>query len=197
MLTCFTSSPSWLIIKSLCLPAVLTSFLQNLSLFWHNKSSLWLMTVFMENTFSKFSGFDAISNTSSILSSKLTIVLTFCSLFECSWYRPSFLRWLITSATVFNLPWINSKEMSNSCNSNDHVSNLVMFIPPLKKFFKGFCSSYVKGELLYRFVDSVTSTVFESKDKPTQMTKQSLTIIDFITYRKSIHFELICKDVHN
>ena len=44
---------------------------------------------------------------------------------------------------------------------------------------------------------NVTSTVFESKDKPTQMTKQSFTIIDFITSRKSIHFELICKDVHN
>ena len=44
---------------------------------------------------------------------------------------------------------------------------------------------------------SVISTVFESKDKPTQMTKQSFTIVDFITYRKSIHFELICKDVHN
>ena len=43
----------------------------------------------------------------------------------------------------------------------------------------------------------VISTVFESKDKPTQMTKQSFTIIDFITYRKSIHFELIYKDVHN
>ena len=44
---------------------------------------------------------------------------------------------------------------------------------------------------------SVISTVFESKDKPTQMTKQSFTIVDFITYSKSIHFELICKDVHN
>ena len=43
----------------------------------------------------------------------------------------------------------------------------------------------------------VISTVFESKDKPTQMTKQSFTIVDFITYRKSIHFELICKDVHD
>ena len=43
----------------------------------------------------------------------------------------------------------------------------------------------------------VISTVFESKDKPTQMTKPSFTIVDFITYRKSIHFELICKDVHN
>ena len=43
----------------------------------------------------------------------------------------------------------------------------------------------------------VISTVFESKDKPTQMTKQSFTIVDFITYSKSIHFELICKDVHN
>ena len=43
----------------------------------------------------------------------------------------------------------------------------------------------------------VTSTVFERKDKPTQMTKQSFTIIDFITYRKSIHFKLICKDVHS
>ena len=28
---------------------------------------------------------------------------------------------------------------------------------------------------------NVTSTVFESKDEPTQMTKQSFTIIDFIT----------------
>ena len=43
----------------------------------------------------------------------------------------------------------------------------------------------------------VTSTVFESKDEPTQMTKQSFTIIDFITFRKSIHFKLICKSVHN
>ena len=43
----------------------------------------------------------------------------------------------------------------------------------------------------------VTSTVFESKDEPTQMTKQSFTIIDFITFRKSIHFKLICKNVHN
>ena len=47
------------------------------------------------------------------------------------------------------------------------------------------------------FKPYVISTVFESKDKPTQMTKQSFTIVDFITYRKSIHFELICKDVHN
>ena len=44
---------------------------------------------------------------------------------------------------------------------------------------------------------SVTSTVFESKDEPTQMTKQSFTMIDFITFRKSIHFKLICKNVHN
>ena len=29
---------------------------------------------------------------------------------------------------------------------------------------------------------NVTSTVFESKDEPTQMTKQSFTIIYFITY---------------
>ena len=43
----------------------------------------------------------------------------------------------------------------------------------------------------------VTSTVFESKDEPTQMTKPSFTIIDFITFRKSIHFKLICKNVHN
>ena len=42
----------------------------------------------------------------------------------------------------------------------------------------------------------VISTDFESKDKPTQMTTRSFTIVDFITYRKSIHFELICKDVH-
>ena len=43
----------------------------------------------------------------------------------------------------------------------------------------------------------VTSTDFESKDEPTQMTKQSFTFIDFITYRKYIHFTLICKDVHS
>ena len=35
--------------------------------------------------------------------------------------------------------------------------------------------------ILYLF--NVISTVFESKDKPTQMTKQSFTIVDFITYR--------------
>ena len=34
---------------------------------------------------------------------------------------------------------------------------------------------------------------FESKDEPTQMTKQSFTIIYFITYKKTIHFKLICK----
>ena len=46
-------------------------------------------------------------------------------------------------------------------------------------------------------VDTVTSTVFESKDEPTQMTKQSFTIIYFITYKKTIHFKLICKNVHS
>ena len=51
--------------------------------------------------------------------------------------------------------------------------------------------------ILKAMYDSVTSTVFESKDEPTQMTKQSFTIIDFITFRKSIHFKLICKNVHN
>ena len=43
----------------------------------------------------------------------------------------------------------------------------------------------------------VTSAVFESKDEPTQMTKQSFTIIYFITYKKTIHFKLICKNVHS
>ena len=44
---------------------------------------------------------------------------------------------------------------------------------------------------------NVTSAVFESKDEPTQMTKQSFTIIYFITYKKTIHFKLICKNVHS
>ena len=43
----------------------------------------------------------------------------------------------------------------------------------------------------------VTSTDFESKDEPTQMTKRSFTIIYFITYKKTIHFKLICKNVHS
>ena len=38
---------------------------------------------------------------------------------------------------------------------------------------------------------------FESKDIPTQMTKQSFTIIYFITFKKTIHFKLICKNVHS
>ena len=46
-------------------------------------------------------------------------------------------------------------------------------------------------------VYTVTSTVFESKDEPTQMTKQSFTMIYFITYKKTIHFKLICKNVHS
>ena len=46
-------------------------------------------------------------------------------------------------------------------------------------------------------ITNVTSTVFESKDEPTQMTKQSFTIIYFITYKKTIHFKLICKNVHS
>ena len=45
--------------------------------------------------------------------------------------------------------------------------------------------------------NNVTSTVFESKDEPTLMTKQSFTIIYFITYKKTIHFKLICKHVHS
>ena len=45
--------------------------------------------------------------------------------------------------------------------------------------------------------DNVTSTVFESKDEPTQMTKQSFTIIYFITYKETIHFKLICINVHS
>ena len=44
---------------------------------------------------------------------------------------------------------------------------------------------------------TVTYAVFESKDEPTQMTKQSFTIIYFITYKKTIHFKLICKNVHS
>ena len=44
---------------------------------------------------------------------------------------------------------------------------------------------------------NVTSTVFESKDEPAQMTKQSFTIIYFITYKRTIHFKLICKNVHS
>ena len=38
---------------------------------------------------------------------------------------------------------------------------------------------------------------FESKDVPTQMTKQSFTIIYFITFKKTIHFKIICKNVHS
>ena len=38
---------------------------------------------------------------------------------------------------------------------------------------------------------------FESKDVPTQMTKQSFTIIYFITFKKTIHFKLICRNVHS
>ena len=49
----------------------------------------------------------------------------------------------------------------------------------------------------FRTDKDVTSTVFESKDEPTQMTKQSFTIIYFITYKKTIHFKLICKNVHS
>ena len=56
-------------------------------------------------------------------------------------------------------------------------------------------------ETVFQFIvpqiHSVTSTVFECKDEPTQMTKQSFTIIYFITYKKTIHFKLICKNVHS
>ena len=52
-------------------------------------------------------------------------------------------------------------------------------------------------QLLALVVANVTSTVFESKDEPTQMTKQSFTIIYFITCKKTIHFKLICKNVHS
>ena len=51
--------------------------------------------------------------------------------------------------------------------------------------------------MIYQHKGIVTSTVFESKDEPTQMTKQSFTIIYFITYKKNIHLKLICKNVHS
>ena len=35
------------------------------------------------------------------------------------------------------------------------------------------------------------------KDVPTQMTKQSFTIIYFITFKKTIHFKIICRNVHS
>ena len=54
---------------------------------------------------------------------------------------------------------------------------------------------YIKK--IQNIFNTVTSTVFESKDEPTQMTKQSFTIIYFITYKKTIHFKLICKNVHS
>ena len=68
-------------------------------------------------------------------------------------------------------------------------------MPPVT--FYPVCTGIIVAINEFFGIVNVISTVFESKDKPTQMTKQSFTIVDFITYRKSIHFELICKDVHN
>ena len=44
---------------------------------------------------------------------------------------------------------------------------------------------------------SVTSVAFESKDDPTQMTK--IVIYNYILYyiQKTIHFKLICTNVHS
>ena len=53
-------------------------------------------------------------------------------------------------------------------------------------------ASYVYGIYNYCHI-----CYFESKDIPTQMTKQSFTIIYFITFKKTIHFKLICKNVHS
>ena len=57
-----------------------------------------------------------------------------------------------------------------------------------------------KGMLLqnlHRRYLYVTSVVFESKDDPTQMTK--VVIYNYILYyiQKTIHFELICTNVHS
>ena len=60
------------------------------------------------------------------------------------------------------------------------------------------CWTLFKAKLKNKMNIVVTSAVFESKDEPTQMTKQSFTIIIyFITYKKTIHFKLICKNVHS
>ena len=59
-------------------------------------------------------------------------------------------------------------------------------------------SSFVRTECVGPTLGAnVTSVAFESKDDPTQMTK--IVIYNYILYyiQKTIHFKLICTNVHS
>ena len=94
------------------------------------------------------------------------------------------------SKTKFNNSWLKKKDSNGHllewwCKSHDSDK------------FKAVCKLCDKEIQVANngCFALVTSTVFESKDEPTQ--KQSFTIIYFITYKKTIHFKLICKNVHS
>ena len=76
-------------------------------------------------------------------------------------------------------------------DDNEHVDNDFKFKIFVAKELMHLASK--KGKL----VNVCHICYFESKDVPTQMTKQSSTIIYFITFKKTIHFKIICKNVHS
>ena len=88
--------------------------------------------------------------------------------------------------------------LDTQSNESQYVKNLQQVVDD----YYDKCPTEVMSRLEQQIFDImndmyVTSTVFESKDEPTQMTKQSFTIIYFITYMETIHFKLICINVHS
>ena len=88
--------------------------------------------------------------------------------------------------------------LSAKCMRRLYQNDLVPIDNVLHSLWSG-CDIMMNGELVSTTNQKYMCHIhyFESKDEPTQMTKQSFTIIYFITYKKTIHFKLICKNVHS
>ena len=80
---------------------------------------------------------------------------------------------------------------------NKHVIPLNFSQPFTPKYIEQAYLYWVDNLHVHKTKDYCHIHCFESKDEPTQMTKQSFTIIYFITFKKTIHFKLICKNVHS
>ena len=78
-----------------------------------------------------------------------------------------------------------------SKNEEDHLRHLEEVFHRLRQ--AGLKMKHSKCDFFKSKIHYCHICYFESKDIPTQMTKQSFTIIYFITFKKTIHFEIICK----
>ena len=71
---------------------------------------------------------------------------------------------------------------------------IVRALLSIAMLYEGWTYTVEQGTYMY---NNVTSTVIESKDDPTQMTKA--VIYNYILYyiQKTIHSKHICKNVHS